>query len=153
MSTKARVAFAAIAAVLAVAAIVLAQPDESSDQADDPADRVAQPASADKPGPTATAPSAPDPAPMEIVLRDHQATDGVLTIRVNTGETIRFLVSSNKEDEIHFHGYDLEKAVAPGRPARFSVKASLEGIFEVASHETGHEGKEPLIAKVVVEPS
>jgi len=153
MSPKTRIAFAAIAAVLAVAAIVLAQPDESSEQADDPGKRTARPASADKPRPTATAPSAPEPAPMEIVLRDHRATDGAQTIKVNTGETIRFLVSSDLEDEIHFHGYDLRKAVGPGKPARFEVKADLEGVFEVESHEAENGGGESLIAKVVVEPS
>lgn len=151
MSTKTRIAFAAIAAVLAVTAIVLAQPDEASEQADDPSPGAAQPA----PGtdPTATAPSAPEPAPMEIVLRDHRVEGGVQTIKVKTGDTIRFLVSSNAADEIHFHGYDIEQKVRPGAPARFEAKADLEGIFEVESHEAEHAGNESLIAKVVVEPS
>jgi len=157
MSAKTRIAFAALAAVLAVAAILLAQPDDSSEQADDPSGRTARSTSATKPEeetrPTARAPSAPEPVPMEVVLRDHESQDGVQTIKVKTGETIRFLVSSDRRDEIHLHGYDLTRDVAPGRPARFEVKADLEGIFEVESHEAGHEGKEALIAKVVVEPS
>lgn len=152
MSRKTRIAFAVIAALLVVAVVVLAQPDDSSDKADDPKAPVSRTA-VNEPEPTATAPSAPEPAPMEIVLRDHEATEGVQTIEVGTGETIRFLVSSDVADEIHFHGYDLEKKVGPGKPARFEVKAKLEGIFEVESHEAEHAGKEALIAKVVVKPS
>ena len=155
MSGRTRVAFGAVAAILAVVAIILAQPDQASEQADDPSTSAAQeaPAKGGDTEPTATARSAPEPAPKEIVLRDHEVSGGVQTLRVKTGDTIRFLVSSNVPDEIHFHGYDVEKEVAPGKPARFEVKADLEGVFEVESHEAEHEGKEALIAKVVVEPS
>lgn len=155
MSTKTRIAFGAIAAVLAVAAIVLAQPDKSSEQADDPAEPTAQPAPAGESvrEPTATARSAPPPPPPEVVVRGYQAKGGVRKIVVKKGETIRFTVDSDVADEFHLHGYDVYEDAAPGKPARFRLKADLEGIFEVESHQAGDLGKEALVARVVVEPS
>lgn len=159
MNTKSRIVFAALAAVLVVVAVVLALPDESSRQADDPGAPATQPTpvgQADRQAegePPATAESAPPPAPPEVVLRDNQARGGVQRIEVRTGDRIEFLVSSDAPDEIHLHGYDLTKQVGPGKPARFAVKADLEGVFEVESHAAEDEGKEALIAQVVVEPS
>ena len=66
---------------------------------------------------------------------------------------MRFVVISDAADDIHLHGYDIEKKVAPGQPARFRVKADLEGVFEIESHIAEDAGREPLIARLVVEPS
>jgi hypothetical protein len=41
--------------------------------------------------------------------------------------------------------------VEPGKPAMFHFPADIEGIFEMQSH-TEHEGREPLLAKLTVEP-
>jgi hypothetical protein len=32
---------------------------------------------------------------------------------------------------VHVHGYDLFRDVAPGRPARFSFPARVDGVFEI----------------------
>ena len=66
---------------------------------------------------------------------------------------MRFVVDSDEPDDIHVHGYDIEKSVAPGKPAKFSFTADIEGIFEIESHEAEHVGKDALIAKLVVTPS
>jgi hypothetical protein len=36
---------------------------------------------------------------------------------------------------VHLHGYDIEKEVAPGKPARFDFKATNEGAFEIETHK------------------
>ena len=153
MNTKTRIVFAVIAALLVGAVIVLAQPEDSSEKADDPKEPTLQPAPADGPGPTATAPSAPPPPPPEIVVRGYEPKGGVRKVEVKRGDTIRFTVDSDVADEFHLHGYDIYEDATPGEPAQFRVKAKLEGIFEVESHEAGDLGKEALVARVVVEPS
>ena len=154
MSARSRIVSGAVAAVLAVAAIVLALPEQSSDQADDPSTRAAETTpSSETAGPTATAESAPPPPPPEVVVRGYEARGGIRKIEVKKGETIEFTVVSDVADEFHLHGYDLTEDAAPGKPARFRVKADLEGIFEVESHVAGDLGKEGLVARVVVEPS
>ena len=73
-------------------------------------------------------------------------------IETKAGNTVRFVVISDAADDIHLHGYDIEKEASPGKPARFRVKADLEGVFEIESHIAEDAGREPLIARLVVEP-
>lgn len=154
MSKGARAGLLGLAAAIAIVVFVLARPEEASEKADDPAPRSAQGSPpADGAGPTATARSALPPPPTEIVLRGREPQGGPARIEVNAGATARFVVTSDAPDEIHLHGYDITKQVAPGRPARFSVKADLEGAFEVESHQAGDEGKDALVATLVVDPS
>ena len=48
------------------------------------------------------------------------------SIEVAKGDTVRIVVSSDVEDEIHLHGYDITRNVAPGSRARFSFAANAE---------------------------
>ncbi len=62
------------------------------------------------------------------------------------------VVSADAADDIHLHGYDIEKKVAPGQPARFQFKAKFEGEFEIESHVAEDAGRDPLVGTLVVEP-
>ena len=98
--------------------------------------------------PVATAPSAPaEPAATLLRVRGGEPVGGVRTIKVRKGDTIRFTVSSDQSDEVHVHGYDLEKPVGPDAPARFSFSADADGIFEVELHGSGAQ-----IASLEVQP-
>ncbi|HST38707.1 MAG TPA: hypothetical protein VLK58_04325 [Conexibacter sp.] len=96
----------------------------------------------------ATAPARPAaPAVPRIVVRDLQPDGGVKELVFRKGDTIRFVVESDAPEEVHLHGYDVAEDVAPGQPARFAVKANIEGIFEA---ELEHSGTP--IASITVEP-
>jgi FtsP/CotA-like multicopper oxidase with cupredoxin domain len=98
--------------------------------------------------PVATAPAAPaQPAATLLRVRGGAPAGGVRTIEVHKGDTIRFTVSSDQSDEVHVHGYDLEKPVGPDGPARFSFSADADGIFEVELHGSGAQ-----IASLEVQP-
>lgn len=155
MSRNGRIGLLALAVVIAVAAVVVAGSGETSDKADEPAGPRAQtaPARNGGEGPTATARSALPPPPYEIRLRGGVVRGGVQEIEAKAGSTVRFVVISDAPDDIHLHGYDIEKPVEPGRPARFEVAADLEGVFEIESHVAEDAGREPLIARLVVTPS
>ena len=86
-------------------------------------------------------------------MTGHAVEGGAAKIEVTKGQIVRFVVTSDAPDDIHVHGYDIERSAAPGKPARFSFKADIEGIFEIESHEAEHEGKDAVIAELVVEPS
>jgi hypothetical protein len=75
------------------------------------------------------------------------------TIRVAKNDIVRIVVSSDGPDQIHLHGYDIEKEAAPGKPARFRFKANAEGAFVIESHAAEDAGKEPLLAHLFVGPS
>ena len=155
MSGKGRFGLLALAAVIAVVVFVLARPEEGSEKADDPGTDAGQtaPARGDEDGPTATAESAPPPPPFEIMLRGGQVVGGVQRIEAKSGNTVRFVVRSDAADDVHLHGYDIEKRVEPGRPARFRFPAELEGVFEIESHTAEDAGRDPIVARLVVEPS
>jgi FtsP/CotA-like multicopper oxidase with cupredoxin domain len=75
------------------------------------------------------------------------------TIEAKKNDTVQIVVSSDVPDQIHLHGYDIEKEAAPGKPARFNFKANVEGAFILESHAAEDAGKEPLLARLHVGPS
>jgi hypothetical protein len=152
-SRKALLAVGAVA-VLAVA-FALVQPGD--DDTPSSATTGAGPVSGEEPAtveqttatePTATAPAAPaEPPATRIRVRGGAPVGGVQTIEVEKGDRIRFTVSSDQSDEVHVHGYDLERPVGPDAPARFSFTADADGIFEVELHGSGTQ-----IASLEVQP-
>lgn len=56
---------------------------------------------------------------------------------VGVGESVELVVTANSSDEVHVHGYDLSKAVKPGKPARLRFVADITGVFEVELERSG----------------
>ena len=52
-------------------------------------------------------------------------------VRVDRGEKVRIRVEADRNEEVHLHGYDLSRDVAPGKPAVLDFVADAPGIFEV----------------------
>jgi hypothetical protein len=52
-------------------------------------------------------------------------------VDVPLGHRVRVQVDSDVSDEVHVHGYDLKKNVAPGAPATVEFVADQPGLFEV----------------------
>jgi FtsP/CotA-like multicopper oxidase with cupredoxin domain len=95
----------------------------------------------------------PEPAVTRVRIRGGQVVGGAKTIDVAKGEAVRLVVAADAPDEIHVHGYDITKNAGPGAPARFVFRADLEGVFEVESHVAEDAGRNPLVARLVVNPS
>ena len=89
----------------------------------------------------------PQPAVETIVVRDGAPVGGPQNLEFDAGEQIRFRVHSNTADQLHIHGYDVERDLKPGRATTVSFPADLEGIFEVELHGSGE-----LIAELQVNP-
>jgi hypothetical protein len=125
-----RAVFAAIALVILIAALAILRP--SGDDAAD--ERPAAQATATA-TPTTGAPDvkpAETPTPAPTVDPGPLLTGAKVTrIQVRKGDAVRFQVRSPKAEEVHVHGYDLKKELRPGKVARMSFKATIEGIFEI----------------------
>jgi hypothetical protein len=76
------------------------------------------------------APASPPAAPV-IEIEDGQPVGGVQEIEVQKGGSIRFVVDSDIDEEVHLHGYDVAKEVTAGGTVEFDVPATIEGVFEV----------------------
>ena len=159
MSRNQRIALVVGAVVVAVVAFLIARPggdddDGGSEQAAQTAPAKTDPGTTGDRSETETEP-APPPKPniTRIRLRGGTVVGGVKRVQATTGDTVRILVTSDAPDELHLHGYDIYENAAPGRPARFLFRADIEGVFELESHVAEDAGRDPLIGRVVVEPS
>ena len=66
-----------------------------------------------------------------IKVEDGVKTEGLDTISVRIGETVRFEVEADIADEIHVHGYDLSVETIPDEEVLVEFVADATGIFEV----------------------
>ena len=151
MSRNQRIALIALTVAVAAAAFVVAQPGGDEEEARTSGAKAGETATPSEPGRTAKAKS--PPAVERIRVEGGRPVGGVKEITVKKGDTVRIAVSADAADEIHLHGYDITRRPAPGSPARFVFEANAEGVFDMESHVAEDAGKEPLVARLVVEPS
>jgi FtsP/CotA-like multicopper oxidase with cupredoxin domain len=160
MSRNQRIGLVAGAVVVAVVAFLLARSGGDDDAGSEraaqtmPAQTETQPAGEEARTVT-QAEEAPPPKPeiTRIRIRGGTVVGGVKRVQATKGDTVRILVRSDAPDEIHLHGYDIYEDTAPGKPARFLFRADVEGIFEIESHVAEDAGRDPLIGRLIVQPS
>jgi len=128
------------AIAIAVVAFIALRPENDDDST--PASRTTQ---------NQAAREAPEST--RIQIRGAEVIGGAPDIEVEKGTQVRIVVSADAPDELHLHGYDITREAAPGRPARFSFSADLEGAFEMESHTAEDAGKDPIVARLALGPS
>ena len=73
---------------------------------------------------------------VDVTIRDGKVTPKPRRVEVPRGATVRLVVTSDVDDEIHVHGYDVAGEVEAGRPSATGFVADQSGLFEVETHET-----------------
>jgi len=89
------------------------------------------------PPPTAatTSPSAAGTT-IDVTIAGGKVTpDPSRRVEVKTGDQVHLTVTSDTADEIHIHGYDIEKEVSAGGTVTIAFAADIPGQFEVEAHE------------------
>lgn len=96
----------------------------------EPSDPQAIPADATVPAPV------PQTGPLVVTLRvvDGRLVDGPDLIRVEQGRELTLYISSDREDEFHLHGYDLQVALKSGETRSLSFAAEKSGRFDFELH-------------------
>jgi len=76
--------------------------------------------------------------PTEIVVsvKDGKVSPKAHRVKLAEGSQVQLLVSSDVDDEVHVHGYDIEKEVAAGQSVTIDFTANQTGVFEVETHES-----------------
>src|SRR6188472_1028868 len=59
---------------------------------------------------------------------------GIQRPTVDKGDKVVLVVRTDAGEELHLHGYDIEKTVTPGTPVRIPFTAKLPGRFELELH-------------------
>jgi hypothetical protein len=123
MTRGQRFTFLAIAAVIAAVAVILlatggAETDRGAVSTPTPT------ATANASDGEATATPTPKPPPL-LEAGSPQA------LTYKQGETVRFRVRSDTAEEVHIHGYDIKKELAPNNTITVAFKATITGIFEI----------------------
>ena len=57
--------------------------------------------------------------------------------QVAVGERVVLRITSDVADELHVHGYDLQRALPAGVPVEIPLHATISGGFEVELHDAG----------------
>jgi hypothetical protein len=159
MSRTQRIGLVVVAVVVAVVAFAIARPGDDDDNGSEqaaqttPAQTETGTANGTANTQTETEPPPPKPEISRIRIRGGAAVGGVQRVQATKGDTVRIVVRSDAPDELHLHGYDIYENAGPGQPGRFVFRADIEGIFELESHVAEDAGKNPLLARLVVEPS
>ncbi len=145
MSRGQRFTFLGIAAVIAVVAVILlAGGGDETEPASNSASTPTPTATATADG-TAEATPTPTPKPKPKPPLLQEGDEKALTFE--EGETVRFRVRSDVDEEIHVHGYNITKAVPAGETVNVAFKGDITGIFEIEMHGSG-----ALLAQLKVVP-
>lgn len=148
MPRQQRIALVVAAVAVAVVAFLVLRP--SDDDSDKAASTTTTPAETTA-GSTSTAP-APTAKPKQPVQRIRisggKPAGGVKKIDVKKGDRVVLNVTStDTSDNVHLHGYDIERELAPGKPVKMTFTAKIDGIFEIEL-----ENSKTQIAELKVEP-
>lgn len=70
----------------------------------------------------------------EFILHNGAKVSGPDTISFKSGDTVKFTVISDKDDQLHIHGYDKEISLKSGQYQTVEFKATITGKFEIEIH-------------------
>jgi hypothetical protein len=71
---------------------------------------------------------------IEVTFAHGKATGDTGRVQVPLGTSVTLVVTSDVADEVHVHGYDIEKELTPGNPVTLQFDATVAGVFEVELH-------------------
>lgn len=90
---------------------------------------------------TTAAPASTLPAGVDqlvrVTVRGGEVVGGAQRVKVEKGDVVRLLVTSDVADEVHLHTYDESVEVAAGQTAALTFTASIGGVIEVELEEAG----------------
>lgn len=86
-------------------------------------------------------PPQPPPAPqaqqIRIIVRGGKPVGGVKDVTVPKNARAVIVITSDVADELHLHGYNVKRDLAPGKTARLPFRATIEGTVEAELESRG----------------
>lgn len=89
------------------------------------------------PEPPPALPPPPRVVRVQIVVKGGTPVGGIRNVTVAKGRRVMLFVTSDVADEVHLHGYNVMRDVAPGEPAQLTFRATIVGTVEVELEQRG----------------
>ena len=96
---------------------------------------------------TTTDTTAATPTTIAFVVKEGRPQGGIKRPTIEKGDKVVVVVRTDAGEEVHLHGYDIEKPVTAGEPVRIPFTANLPGRFELELHHP-----DALLAVIEVRP-
>jgi uncharacterized lipoprotein YajG len=92
--------------------------------------------SAPTPAQTSTSASTSTPGirRIDITVTGKQVTPTPAVVNINVGESLTIAVTSDHNDQLHAHGFEIEKDIKAGQPLVITVTGAQTGVFDVELH-------------------
>jgi plastocyanin len=72
---------------------------------------------------------------VEVEIADGRVSTDDDRVEVRRGDTVRIVVTSDVDDEVHVHGVEQSAALVAGETATVEFTVDEAGLFEVETHE------------------
>lgn len=84
-----------------------------------------------------TTPSSPTSAGrrIDITVTGKQVSPKPATLNIAVGESLTVAVTSDHDNTLHAHGFDIERGVRAGQRLEVTIKGDQPGVYEFELHE------------------
>lgn len=69
-----------------------------------------------------------------MTVTGSRVTPAPRTVELAVGETMTLTVTSDHADQLHVHGFDIEKELPAGTPVSVELTGESPGVYEVETH-------------------
>jgi len=76
---------------------------------------------------------------LALEVMDGMVMGGIQRLAVSVGEVVAITATSDTDDSLHIHAYDLTLELKAGQPSTLFVEASIPGVFEGELHHAGFQ--------------
>lgn len=74
---------------------------------------------------------------VRVSVADGKVKPATRRVEVERDSQVRLLITSDVDDDVHVHGYDIEATLEAGRTTTLELVADQQGVFEVETHDGG----------------
>jgi plastocyanin len=72
---------------------------------------------------------------IDVTISGKKVTPAPTTVKLKVGEKLTLVVTSDHDDELHAHGFDVEETLKAGAPTTVTLTGAEPGQYEVETHE------------------
>jgi hypothetical protein len=84
---------------------------------------------------TSSSPASPgDVRTISISVTGRTVTPAPARVDLRRGESLQLKITSDHDDELHVHGFEIERKLTAGEPVLVELRGGQPGLYEVETH-------------------